>query len=44
LHGGRLDIQSALAAGTTVTLWFPSWRARRDLFEATAQRAGARGV
>jgi len=44
LHGGRLDIQSALAAGTTVTLWFPSWRARRELFEVTAQRAGARGV
>jgi signal transduction histidine kinase len=31
LHGGRLDIQSALAAGTTVTLWFPAWRAGPSL-------------
>jgi signal transduction histidine kinase len=32
LHGGRLQIESVVAAGTTVTLWFPPWRARRDMF------------
>jgi signal transduction histidine kinase len=30
LHGGRMDIQSALAAGTTVTLWLPPWRILRE--------------
>ncbi len=45
LHGGRMDIQSALAAGTTVTLWFPSWRARPEHFEQAglpARVAGSR--
>ena len=24
LHGGRIEIQSSLGVGTTVTLWIPS--------------------
>ncbi|HVJ51934.1 MAG TPA: ATP-binding protein [Aliidongia sp.] len=26
LHGGRLDIESQVSAGTRVSLWFPPWR------------------
>jgi signal transduction histidine kinase len=39
LHGGRMDIQSALADGTTVTLWFPPWRARREQRELARSSA-----
>ena len=39
LHGGRMDIQSALAAGTTVTLWLPPWRIRREQRELARSSA-----
>jgi signal transduction histidine kinase len=37
LHGGALDIESRVAAGTRVTLWFPPWRVGYRAAGADAQ-------
>jgi signal transduction histidine kinase len=40
LHGGRLEIESQVSAGTRVTLWFPPWRIGGDAADLPAVSVG----